>query len=49
LILVVRDGEIAERGTYTDLVARGGIFARLHATQFVDETPAPPALARRAE
>ncbi|MEW6268672.1 MAG: ABC transporter ATP-binding protein [Thermodesulfobacteriota bacterium] len=33
-ILVLRDGGIAEVGTYDELVARRGYFARLHATQF---------------
>jgi ATP-binding cassette subfamily B protein/subfamily B ATP-binding cassette protein MsbA len=33
-ILVLRDGDIAEVGTYDELVARRGYFARLHATQF---------------
>jgi len=39
-ILVLRDGEIVEQGTYADLVACGGAFARLHATQFGDVPPA---------
>jgi ATP-binding cassette subfamily B protein/subfamily B ATP-binding cassette protein MsbA len=34
LILVLRDGEIVERGNYDELVARNGVFARLHAAQF---------------
>ena len=33
-IVVLRDGGIAEIGTYDELVARGGYFARLHGTQF---------------
>lgn len=33
-IVVLRDGGIAEVGTYDELVARGGYFARLHGTQF---------------
>ncbi len=32
-IFVLRDGTIAEEGTYDELLARGGYFARLHATQ----------------
>jgi ATP-binding cassette subfamily B protein len=33
-ILVLRDGTVAERGTFDDLVARGGAFARLYDAQF---------------
>jgi ATP-binding cassette subfamily B protein len=33
-VVVLRDGGIAEMGTYDELVARGGIFARMHGTQF---------------
>jgi ATP-binding cassette subfamily C protein len=36
-ILVLDDGRIVERGTFTELVARGGHFARLHQTQFGGE------------
>ncbi|HEY8517154.1 MAG TPA: ABC transporter ATP-binding protein [Candidatus Binatia bacterium] len=32
-ILVLRDGTIEEMGTYDELVARRGLFARLHAAQ----------------
>ena len=34
VILVLDDGRIVEQGTFAELVARGGHFARLHATQF---------------
>lgn len=40
VILVLRDGEVVERGAYDELVGRGGHFARLHAAQFGDESPA---------
>ncbi|GAA3162201.1 ABC transporter ATP-binding protein [Nonomuraea roseoviolacea] len=33
-ILVVQDGRIAERGTHDELLARGGLYAELHRTQF---------------
>jgi ATP-binding cassette, subfamily B, bacterial len=34
VILVLDDGRIVEQGPFTELVARGGHFARLHQTQF---------------
>ena len=34
LILVVRDGQIAEQGTFSELLHRGGAFASLYRTQF---------------
>ncbi|AFM19098.1 ABC-type multidrug transport system, ATPase and permease component [Mycolicibacterium chubuense NBB4] len=34
LILVVEDGRIVERGTHTELLARGGRYAELYLTQF---------------
>ncbi|MEV0196869.1 ABC transporter ATP-binding protein [Nonomuraea sp. NPDC050691] len=33
-ILVVQDGRIAERGTHDELLARRGLYAELHRTQF---------------
>ena len=36
LILVLRDGIIAERGTFADLMRRNGVFADLYNTQFRD-------------
>lgn len=35
-ILVLDAGRIVERGTHTELLARGGAYAKLHATQFAD-------------
>ena len=33
-ILVVKDGEIVERGTHEDLVKKGGVYTELYETQF---------------
>jgi ATP-binding cassette subfamily B protein len=35
-ILVLEHGHLAEQGTHSELVARGGVYARLYATQFRD-------------
>ncbi len=40
LILVLRDGKIAESGSFDELMRRGGVFQSLYNTQFVD-SPAP--------
>jgi subfamily B ATP-binding cassette protein MsbA len=40
-ILVLDQGRIVERGTHADLLARSGVYARLHHLQFRDETPGP--------
>ncbi|MEO5610583.1 MAG: ABC transporter ATP-binding protein [Ornithinibacter sp.] len=37
LILVVDEGRILERGTHTELVAAGGLYADLYRTQFADQ------------
>lgn len=36
-ILVLEDGLIRETGKHSDLLARGGLYARLHDLQFADE------------
>jgi ABC-type multidrug transport system fused ATPase/permease subunit len=36
-ILVMHRGELRERGTHDELLAAGGIYARLHALQFSDD------------
>jgi ATP-binding cassette subfamily B protein len=33
VIFVIKDAEIVERGTYEELLAKGGVFAELHAIQ----------------
>jgi ATP-binding cassette subfamily B protein len=33
-ILVIDDGRVAERGTHSELLARGGLYAELYETQF---------------
>ncbi len=36
LILVLREGNIVERGSFAELMERGGVFAELYNTQFLD-------------
>jgi subfamily B ATP-binding cassette protein MsbA len=38
LIYVMEGGRIVERGAHQELIARGGLYARLHAMQFSGET-----------
>jgi ATP-binding cassette subfamily B protein len=46
-IMVMLRGEVVERGSHAELMARDGVYAKLHRLQFVIE-PAPPAEAAPA-
>ncbi|HEU0009823.1 MAG TPA: ABC transporter ATP-binding protein [Verrucomicrobiae bacterium] len=46
VILVLKDGQIAESGTHDELLARGQTYARLHHTQFRSRDP-EPSMARK--
>jgi ATP-binding cassette subfamily B protein len=38
LILVVDRGRVVQRGRHADLLAEGGLYAELYATQFAEDT-----------
>jgi ATP-binding cassette, subfamily B, bacterial len=39
-IIVIEDGQVAEHGTHTELLAANGRYAELYRTQFDDDSPA---------
>jgi subfamily B ATP-binding cassette protein MsbA len=39
-IVVLKDGEIAEMGSHSELLSQNGIYARLYRIQFASETSA---------
>jgi ATP-binding cassette subfamily B protein len=42
-IVVLEAGQVVDMGTHAELVARGGLYARLAAMQFNLEEPVPAA------
>jgi subfamily B ATP-binding cassette protein MsbA len=42
-IIVISGGVVAETGTHEELIAKNGIYAQLHRTQFESEGAAAPA------
>ena len=44
-ILVVDDGRIVQRGTHSELLAQGGVYAHLYRTQFEEDAPQPDPVA----
>ena len=44
VIYVLEAGQVIERGTHSELLARGGAYARLHAMQFADQPAAEPVI-----
>jgi ATP-binding cassette, subfamily B, bacterial len=41
LILVLDEGRIVQHGTHADLLTRGGLYADLYRTQFLEDAPTP--------
>jgi len=41
VIIVLKDGVVAESGTHEELLARNGVYADLYHVQYGDTTPPP--------
>lgn len=48
-ILVLHHGQVAEEGTHAELLARNGLYAKLHRLQFRDPRAEPPRAAPEVE
>jgi subfamily B ATP-binding cassette protein MsbA len=48
VIFVLDAGRVVESGSHTELLARGGAYARLYAAQFAEEDESPGAESARA-
>jgi ABC-type multidrug transport system fused ATPase/permease subunit len=44
-IVALDHGRVVEQGTHGELLARGGLYARLYRTQFAEARDAPAAVA----
>jgi ABC-type multidrug transport system fused ATPase/permease subunit len=49
LIVVLRDGVIAEQGTFAALMRRKGVFSELYNSQFSGDDTASPATGKRQQ